>query len=133
VASTTAIGANRWRFNTLLLPDPLLDIVSALAGAELDDPEVGETMRMERIFLDNRFDVLTTLADRQDNPAISRDLSTRDQEIAGSVILLQEDDVRGHPRVDFGEGCLYESSMTNIRPYQCQKLFRQRDRPLPLV
>jgi hypothetical protein len=42
-------------------------------------------------------------ADSQDDPAISRYLSTRDQEVAGTVILLQERDVSGHVRVNFGE------------------------------
>jgi hypothetical protein len=42
-------------------------------------------------------------ADGQDDPAISLYFSTRDQEIAGGVVLLQENDARGHVRVNFGE------------------------------
>jgi len=74
-----------------------------LAGPEFDDPEIGETMDVERIFLDNRFDLLPTIADGQDNSPISRDFSTGDQEIAGGVILLQESDMRSHACVDIGE------------------------------
>ena len=83
--------------------NPLLNILGALAGPEFDDPEIGETMDEERIFLDNRFDLLPTIADGQDNSSISRDFSTGDQEIAGGVILFQESDMRGHVCVDVGE------------------------------
>jgi hypothetical protein len=83
--------------------DPCLNVVRALAGAELDDPKVREPVFEKRIFLDDGFDLPSILADGQDDPAISRYLSTRDQEIAGSVVLLQENDVRGHVRVNFDE------------------------------
>ena len=86
-----------------MLLDPFLNVVRALTGTELDDPKVGEPMLEKRIFLDDGFDVPSALADRQDDPAISRYLPTGDQEIAGRVVLLQEDDVRGHMRVNFGE------------------------------
>ena len=88
-------------FSVLL--DPLLNVVRALAGSELDDPEVGEAVLVKRIFLDDGLDLPSTGADGQDDPAVSRYLSTRDQEIAGRVILLQEDDMCAHMRVDFGE------------------------------
>jgi hypothetical protein len=74
-----------------------------LAGAELDDPKVREPVFEKRIFLDDRFDLPSIRGDGQDDPAISRNFSTRDQKIAGSVVLLQENDVRGHVRVNFGE------------------------------
>jgi tetratricopeptide (TPR) repeat protein len=83
--------------------DPLLDVLRALAGAELDDPGVGEAELAERIVVDDRLDVLPALADGQDDPAIPGDLSTRDEERAGRVVFLQECDVRGHVGVDFRE------------------------------
>jgi hypothetical protein len=43
----------------------------------------------------------STFADGEDDPAISRYLPARDQEIAGRVVLLQEHDVFGHMRVNF--------------------------------
>jgi hypothetical protein len=89
---------------TWCLPlDPFLNIVRALAGSELDDPKVGEIVLVKRIFLDDGLDLPSTLADSQDDPAISRYLSTRDQKVTGRVVLLQENDVRGHVRVNFGE------------------------------
>jgi hypothetical protein len=83
--------------------DPFLNVVRPLAGSELDDAKVSETVLVKRIFLDDGFDILPTLAHGQDDPAISRYLSTRDEEIAGGVVLLQEPDVRGHVRVNFSE------------------------------
>ena len=51
----------------------------------------------------------TVPSNRQNNPAISRYLSTGDEEIASRVVLLQEHDVRGHVCVDLGEvGLIYE-------------------------
>jgi hypothetical protein len=83
--------------------EPFLNVVRALTGSELDDPKVCEAVHVKRIFGDDRFYLAATLPDRQDDPAVSRYLSTGDEEIAGSVILLQEVDVRGHVRVNFGE------------------------------
>jgi hypothetical protein len=83
--------------------DPLLNVERSLAGAELDDPKVRKPVLEKWIFLDDGFDLQSILANGQDDPAISRYLSTRDQEIAGGVVLLQENDVRGHVRVNFGE------------------------------
>jgi hypothetical protein len=86
--------------------DPFLNVIRALAGAELDDPKIGETMLVKWIFLDDDFDLPPARADSQYDPAISRYLSTRDQEIAGSIVLLQEKDMGGHVRVNVGEGDL---------------------------
>jgi hypothetical protein len=61
-----------------------------LAGSELNDPKVGEIVLVKRIFLDDGFDVLPALADGQNDPAIARYLSARDQEVTGRVVLLQE-------------------------------------------
>jgi hypothetical protein len=36
--------------------DPFLNIASSLAGSELDDPEVRQTVQVKRIFLDDGFD-----------------------------------------------------------------------------
>jgi len=86
--------------------DPLLNVVRSLAGAELDDPKVREPVFEKWIFLDDGFDLPSILADGQDDPAIARDLSTRDQKIPRSVVLLQENDVRGHVCVNFSEVAL---------------------------
>jgi hypothetical protein len=64
------------------LLDALWDIGRALAGAKLDDSKICESTGDKRIFLHDGFDDLSTFADSQDDPAISRYLSTRDQEIS---------------------------------------------------
>ena len=83
--------------------DPLLNVVGALARSELDDAKVGEPAGNERIVLNDRLDLLPALADREDDPAISRDLSARHEKIAGGILLIEEGDVRGHVLVDFCE------------------------------
>ena len=83
--------------------DPFLDVVGALAGTELDDARLGKSVLDKRIFRDDGSDLLSVPADRQDDPAISRHLAARDQEIAGGVVLSSGTDVRGHARVDLGE------------------------------
>ena len=89
--------------------DPFLNIVSSLAGSELDDPEVRQIVHAKRIFLDDGFDLPSTFAeDGQDDPAISRYLPARDQEMAGRVVLLQEHAVLGHVRVNFCEVALVQ-------------------------
>ena len=65
--------------------DPLLNVVGALARSELDDAKVGEPAGNERIVLNDRLDLLPALADREDDPAISRDLSARHEKIAGGI------------------------------------------------
>src|SRR6266542_2190985 len=57
----------------------------------------------KRILLDQSFDEPSILADGHDDAAISRYLSTRDQEVSGVVVLLQESDVRGHVGVNVRE------------------------------
>ena len=97
----------RERWNQFVLKssslDAFLDVVGTLAGAEFDDPEFGQAVLDERILLDDAFDLLTVPANRQDDSPIARNLPPRDEEIPGRVILLQEPDVRGHPRVYFLE------------------------------
>ena len=68
-----------------MLLDPFLNVVRALAGTELDDPKVGETVRVKRILLDDGFDCSPVLANGHDNPAVAGDLPARYQEIAGRV------------------------------------------------
>ena len=63
---------------------------------------------MKRVLLDDGLDVGSTLAHSKDDPAITRDLSTRDQEVSGSVVLLQKVDMRGHVGIDFGEADLVD-------------------------
>src|SRR4051812_38275655 len=88
--------------------DPLLDVVRALAGTELDNPKVGEAVLVKRIFFDDGFDEPSIPADGDDNAAVSWDLSARHQEIAGGVVLLQEHDVGGHVGVNFREARLVD-------------------------
>src|SRR5688500_17567472 len=83
--------------------DSFLNVVRPLAGSELDDPKVRKAVRVKRVFYDDGFDLPSIFADRHDDSAISRYLSARDQEIAGSVVLLHDIDMRCHVRVDFGE------------------------------
>jgi hypothetical protein len=68
---------------------PLLNVVGTLARSELNDAKIGEIVLVERVFLDDGFDLPSTFADSQD--------------VAGAVVLLQEPDVSGHVRVNFGE------------------------------
>ena len=84
--------------------DALLDILGALTDAELDDPEVGHSFLAERILRGNRFDLLAALPDRQDDPAVPRNLTTGHEEVARGVVLVQESHVRLHLRVDLFEG-----------------------------
>src|SRR3989442_1523870 len=63
--------------------DTVLNIVRLLAGPELDDAKVCETVEVEGIFLDDGFDLLPIPAHSQDDPTLSRYLSARDEEIAG--------------------------------------------------
>src|SRR5207245_9732772 len=85
----------------LLLLDPLRDVVRALARAKLDDAKIGEPALVERIFTDDRFDLLSVPAHRQNDSTIPRALPARDQGIAGSVTFMQSSDVRRHTVVDF--------------------------------
>src|SRR5438132_12684356 len=86
--------------------DTVLNIVRLLAGPELDDAKVCETVEVEGIFLDDGFDLLPIPAHSQDDPTLSWYLSARDEEIAGGVVLLQETDVRSHVHVDLLEAGL---------------------------
>src|SRR5262245_58878421 len=80
--------------------EALLDVVGALAGAELDDADVGEAARAERILAHDRVDLLAARADRENDAAVARDLAARDEEMSGGIVLLQELHVRRHVRVD---------------------------------
>jgi len=64
---------------------------------------LGEAARMKRVFADDGVNLLPARAHRQDDAAVARYFPARDQEIAGRVVLLQEDDVRGHVGVNFRE------------------------------
>src|SRR5439155_18267646 len=86
--------------------DQFLDVPRALTRSKLDDAKVGEASLVERIFAHDGFDVLTALACRHDDSTIPRYLPPRDDEITGSIVLLQESDVRGHRCVDFIESGL---------------------------
>ena len=104
-------------FHVSVRLNPFLNVVRALACSELDNPKVRETLLAKRIFFDDGFDVPSILADGQDDPAISRYLSTRDQEVAGSVVLLQKNDMRRHMRVNCGEvGLVDEFNDEHRRP-----------------
>jgi hypothetical protein len=62
--------------------DPFLNIVRALAGSELDNPKVGEAVCVKRIFFNDAFDDSSIPADRDDDSAITWDLSTGHDEIS---------------------------------------------------
>src|SRR5581483_8533377 len=83
--------------------DSLLNVVRLLAGPELDDPKVCEPVPMEGVFGHDRFDLLPRLGHRQNDPAFSRYLPTRDEELAGSVVFLQKTNVRTHVCIDLFE------------------------------
>ena len=89
-----------------MILNPLLNIAGALAGSELDDPKLGQMVLVERILCHDLLDLPACLADRQDDPAIARNLAARDEEVAGRAALLQKRDVRRHVGVDFGKGTL---------------------------
>jgi hypothetical protein len=74
--------------------DPLRNVVRPLACPELDDAKVGEPVLVKRVFSNDGFDLLPALADRQDDPAVSRYFPGGNEKIAGGVVLLQEPDVR---------------------------------------
>jgi hypothetical protein len=88
--------------------DPFLNVVRALTGSELNNPDMDETALVKRIFLGDGFDLPSILADCQDDPALSRYFSTRDQEMTRRIVFVQERYVRGHVRVNFGEGRLVD-------------------------
>src|SRR5450631_3087159 len=83
--------------------DSFREIVCTLARSELNDAKIREAVRVKRVFLHDGLDLLPILAHGQDDPSVPRDFSARDEEMSGSVILVQKRDVRGHVRVDFGE------------------------------
>src|SRR5262245_19347002 len=83
--------------------DSLLDVVRALAGAKFDDAGVGQAARAKWILLDDGLDLLTILANRQDDAAFARDLSARDEKMAGGVVLPQEGHMSLHVGVYLGE------------------------------
>jgi len=88
------------------LPDPLWDVVRALAGSKLDDANVREAMPAERIFFHDGGDVLRRFANGQNDPTDARYLPPGDEEIPRGVVLLEERDMGGHVRVNLGEGRL---------------------------
>ena len=55
--------------------DPLLNIVSVLAGSELDDTKVGQPVLVKWIFVNDLLNLRSALADGQDDSAITRNLS----------------------------------------------------------
>src|SRR4029450_6968294 len=83
--------------------DSHLNVVCLLTCAKLDDAKVREAPLNERILAGERVDLLSILSDRDDDAPISRNLPPRDEEMAGGVVLLQEDHVRLHRRVDFSK------------------------------
>src|SRR4051812_24120643 len=64
IAGLFMVGKRLPRSTSLFRVDPFLDIVRALAGTELDNPEVGEAVLVERIFFDDGLDELSTFTDR---------------------------------------------------------------------
>src|SRR5262245_59845639 len=102
--------------------DALLDIVSALARPKLDDAEICQVVRHERIFPDDRLNLLPGLTHGQDDTAIARNLATGHQEIPRSVMHLQEPDVRAHVRVDLVKARLIDEFDDEHRAPSCTQL-----------
>ena len=102
VVQAEVVRSSRWT-SVSSVDDSFREIVCTLARSELNDAKIREAVRVKRVFLDDGLDLLPILAHGQDDPSVPRDLSARDEEISGSVILVQKRDVRGHVRVDFGE------------------------------
>src|SRR5688500_14982484 len=75
--------------SSLVLLDSCLDVVRALAGSELDDSIVGEAALDEWIFFHNCLDLAPTVADGQDDAAVSRNFTARHEKIACRVVLFQ--------------------------------------------
>ena len=69
VPSLMARASARWATALVEGLEPGLDIVSALAGTELDHPVHRKAVHDERIRLDDRFDLGATLADRENDAA----------------------------------------------------------------
>src|SRR6185436_15117042 len=80
-----------------------LDVVRALARAELDDANVHQALRVERVLFRDCFNRLAALADGEDDPAVTRNLAAGHQEVPCRVVLAHEFHVRGHVRVDLLE------------------------------
>jgi len=70
-------------------------------GPELDDAKVGEAMPVERIFLDDGFDLLPGITHSQDDPASRGIFRPETRKLPAA--LLQETDVSRHVRIDFLE------------------------------
>src|SRR5688500_17557384 len=100
IPSSCSATTNR---SSSVLVDPPLNVVRALAGSELDDAIVGEALLDKGIYRDDSFDVLSAPADGQDDAAVSRYLSPRDEDVAGGIVLLQKRHVRRHVCVNSGE------------------------------
>jgi hypothetical protein len=57
----------------------------------------------KRVLAHDGFDLVTALAERQDDAAVAGYLAPRDQEPAFGVVLVQEGHVGEHPRIDLFE------------------------------
>jgi hypothetical protein len=88
--------------------DPLLDVIRTLTRVELNDAAVRKSLRVERILTSDRFDLLAAVADGQDDAAVARNFSARDQEVTRVVVLLQELHVNAHGGVELGERLLVD-------------------------
>ena len=66
----------------VILVDSSVDVVGFLAGPELDDAELSETVDVEGIFGDDGFDLLAVVGDGKNDPAISGNLPAGDQKVA---------------------------------------------------
>src|SRR5262245_11954683 len=87
-------GASAGELASPIAVDTPLDVGGFLAGAELDDAELGETAGVEGIFGDDGLNLVAAVADREDDPAVARDFPARHQEVPRRVVLLQEAHVR---------------------------------------
>ena len=79
------------------------DVLGPLADPEFDHPRRGESTRNERVELRDRFDLGPVAADRQDDPAVARDLAAGGDEVAGRVVRVDEPHVGAHTGIEARE------------------------------
>src|ERR1051325_1148755 len=83
--------------------DPLSNVFTLLARAELDDAHLRQAVFAERIVSRDLLDLLSTGSHGDDNAAVAWNLAAGDQKVARCVILLEELHVGAHVRIDFGQ------------------------------
>ena len=104
--------------------DPLRHVIGPLTRPELDDPEIRPALSVERILFYDGLDLWPALPYCQNDAAVSWNFPSGDEEIAGGIMSLEEDDVRGHVPVDLVEVGLVGQF---DQEHMVRKLVRMRD------